>query len=72
MLKLETKNVVLSTAILRGMKPDTIVTLSNDNVKISTHSSTASKLKKEGYLFSISGQKITNKTIVEYLKTTQS
>ncbi len=72
MQKFKTKNVVLSTETLRGMKPDTSVTLSNDNVKTSTLRSTASKLKKEGYLFRISDKGMKNKTIVECLKTPES
>ena len=72
MQKFKTKNVVLSTEALLGMKPDTSVTLSNDNVKTLTLSSTASKLKKEGYLFRISDKGMKNKTIVECLKTRES
>lgn len=67
--KAKYRMVVLPTATLRGLKPKAKVVLSYDNAKPSTIRTTASKLKKEGYVFRVTVKGMKNKTIVECLKT---
>ena len=66
---LKSKKVVLPSATLREMKPGMSVKLSTKEIKTSILRSTASKLKKEGYLFLVSDKGLTNETIVECIKT---
>ena len=63
------KKVVLPSATLREMKTGMCVKLATTEVKTSTLRMTASKLKKEGYLFLVSDKGLVNETIVECLKT---
>ena len=67
MLKL--KKGLLPTAMLREMKPGMSLQLSTEKVRTTTLRGTASKLKKEGYLFFVSDKGLINETIVECLKT---
>lgn len=66
---LKSKKVVLPTATLREMKPGMSLKLPTKAVKTTTLRMTASKLKKEGYLFRVSDKGLINETIVECLKT---
>lgn len=66
---LRTKQVVLPAATLREMKPGMSMKLSTTEIKTSTLRMTASKLKKEGYLFRVSDRGLINETIVKCLKT---
>ena len=62
------KKVVLPSATLREMKPGMSLKLPTEEVKTTTLRMTASKLKKEGYLFRVSDKGLVNETIVECLK----
>ena len=66
---LKFKKVVLPSATLREMKPGMSLKLSTEEVKTTTLRGTASKLRKEGYLFFVSDKGLINETIVECLKT---
>ena len=66
---LKFKKVMLPTATLLEMKPGMCVKLATEDVKTSILRMTASKLKKEGYLFRVSDKDLVNETIVECLKT---
>lgn len=66
---LKFKKTVLPSATLREMKPGMSMKLPTKKVKTSTLRMTASKLKKEGYLFFVSVEGLINETIVECLKT---
>ena len=68
-IALKTKKVVLPSATLREMEPGMSLKLSTHQVKTSTLRMTASKLKREGYLFRVSDKGLINETIVECLKT---
>ena len=68
-ITLKSKKVVLPSATLREMTPGMRVKLSTNEVKTTTLRMTASKLKKEGYLFRVSDKGLINETIVECLKT---
>ena len=68
---LKFKKTVLPSATLREMKPGMSLKLSTEEVKTSTLRMTASKLKKEGYLFLLSDKGLVNETIIECLKTPQ-
>ena len=65
---LKFKKTVLPSATLREMNPGMSMKLSTEKVKTSTLRMTASKLKKEGYLFLVSDKGLINETIVECLK----
>ena len=62
------KKVVLPSATLRRMKPSQKMKLSTVDVKTCILRMTASKLKKEGYLFRVSDRGLVNETIVECIK----
>ena len=66
---LKFKKLVLPSATLREMKPGMSLKLSTEEVKTNTLRGTASKLRKEGYLFFVSDKGLINETIVECLKT---
>ena len=66
---LKFKKIVLPSATLRVMKPGMSLKISTEEVKTSILRMTASKLKKEGYLFRVSDKGLINETIVECLKT---
>ena len=66
---LKFKKAVLPSATLREMKPGMSLKLSTEEVKTNTLRGTATKLKKEGYLFFVSDKGLVNETIVECLKT---
>ena len=66
---LKLKKTVLPSATLREMKPGMIVKIDTEKIKTPILRSTASKLKKEGYLFLVSDKGLINETIVECLKT---
>ena len=66
---LKFKKVVLPSATLREMKPGMSLKILTKELKTSTLRMTASKLKKEGYLFFVSDKGLINETIVECLKT---
>ena len=68
---LKFKKTVLPSATLREMKPGMSLKISTEEVKTSTLRMTASKLKKEGYLFLVSDKGLVNETIIECLKTPQ-
>ena len=68
-IALKTKNVVLPSATLREMKPGMRLKLPTNVIKTTTLRMTASKLKREGYLFRVSDKGLINETIVECLKT---
>ena len=66
---LKSKKVLMPTATLRRMKAGRSVKFKTAKVKTSILRVTASKLKKEGYLFYVSDKGLINETIVECLKT---
>lgn len=66
---LKFKKVVLPTATLREMKTGMSMKLATKDVKTNILRMTASKLKREGYLFRVSDRDLVNETIVECLKT---
>ena len=66
---LKSKKIVLPSATLREMKAGMRVKLPTSEVKTTTLRMTASKLKKEGYLFRVSDKGLINETIVECIKT---
>ena len=68
-ITLKYKKVVLPSATLREMKPGMSLKILTEVVKTSILRMTASKLKKEGYLFLVSDKGLINETIVECLKT---
>lgn len=68
-IALKSKKVVLPSATLREMKAGMSLKLSTNKIKTSTLRMTASKLKKEGYLFRVSDKGLVNETIVECKKT---
>ena len=68
-IALKFKKVVLPSATLREMKPGMSLRIPTEEVKTSTLRMTASKLKKEGFLFRVSDRELINETIVECLKT---
>lgn len=68
-IALKSKKVVLPSATLREMKTGMSLKLSTNKIKTSTLRMTASKLKKEGYLFRVSDKGLVNETIVECKKT---
>ena len=66
---LKFKKVVLPTATLREMKTGMSMKLATKDVKTNILRMTASKLKREGYLFRVSDKGLVNETYVECLKT---
>jgi hypothetical protein len=68
-IALKSKKVVLPSATLREMKPGMSVRFSTNEIKTTTLRMTASKLKREGYLFWVSERGLINETIVECIKT---
>ena len=66
---LKFKKVKLPSATLREMKPGESLRFSTKEIKTTNLRSTASKLKKEGYLFRVSDKGLINETIVECIKT---
>ena len=66
---LKFKKVVMPSATLREMKPGMNVKIPTKDIKTSTLRITASKLKREGYLFRVSVKDLINETIVECIKT---
>lgn len=65
---LKIKKVVLPAATLREMKLGMSSVISTEDIKTSILRTTASQLKKEGYLFRVSDRALINETIVECLK----
>lgn len=65
---LKIKKVVLPAATLREMKLGMSSVISTEDIKTSILRTTASQLKKEGYLFRVSDRGLINQTIVECLK----
>ena len=63
------KKVVVPSATLREMTPGAMVKIPTHQIKTSILRMTASKLKKEGYLFRVSDRGLINETIVECIKT---
>lgn len=66
---LKFEKIVLPIATLRAMKLGESMKIYTKDIKTSTLRSTASKLKKEGYLFRVSDRALINETIVECIKT---
>ena len=66
---LKFKKVVLPAATLKEMKPGMTLKIATEDIKTNILRMTASKLKKEGYLFLVSDKGLINETIVECLKT---
>ena len=66
---LKFKKVKLPTATLRAMMPSESLKFSTKEIKTTNLRSTASKLKKEGYLFRVSDRELINETIVKCIKT---
>ena len=66
---LKSKKTVLPTATLREMKQGMSIKLSTKEIKTSILRCTASKLKREGYIFRVSDKGLINETIVECIKT---
>lgn len=66
---LKLKKVVSPLATLREMKTGMRVRISTEDVKTSNLRTTASQLKKMGYLFRVSDKGLINETIVECFKT---
>ncbi len=65
---LKIKKVVLPAATLREMKLGMSSVISTEDIKTSILRTTASQLKKEGYLFRVSDRGLINQTIVECIK----
>lgn len=66
---LKFEKVVLPAATLQNMKPGMSLKIPTEKIKTSILRNTASKLKKEGYLFHITDKDLINETNVYCLKT---
>lgn len=66
---LKMKKAVVPAATLRAMNAGMKAKIPTEEIKTSILRMTASKLKKEGYLFRVSDRGLINETIVECLKT---
>ena len=67
-IKIKTRKVSMPSATLRKMKPGTSVTIKTRYVKTSILRVIASKLKEEGYEFSVTEKGLRDETIVLCIK----